>query len=41
MPKLHDKEIIRLDSDEVAELLELVENAGEHLTGKKKVYYEK
>lgn len=41
MPKLHDKEIIRLDSDEVAELLELVEHAGEHLTGKKKVFYEK
>ena len=38
---MHDKEIISLDSDEVAELLELVENAGEHLTGKKKVYYEK
>ena len=41
MPKLHDKEIIRLDSDEVAELLELVENAGEHLTGRKKFIMKK
>lgn len=41
MPKLHDKEIIRLDSDEVAELLELVENGGNDLTGIKKTYYEK
>ena len=41
MPKLHDKEIIRLDSDEVKELLELVEHAGEHLTGRKKAFYEK
>ena len=31
MPKLHEKEIIRLDPDEVATLLELVEN-GEELT---------
>lgn len=41
MPKLHDREIIRLDQDEVAELLDLVENAGVNLTGMKKIYYEK
>ncbi len=41
MPKLHSREIIRLDADEVNELLDLVENGGEKLTGMKKVYYEK
>ena len=41
MPKLHGREIIRLDADEVNELLDLVENGGEKLTGMKKVYYEK
>ena len=41
MPKLHDKEIIRLDSEEVSELLNLVEHAGDNLTGRKKVFYEK
>lgn len=41
MPKLHDREIIRLDSGEVAELLNLVEHAGDHLTGRKKTFYEK
>lgn len=41
MPKLHDREIIRLDSGEVAELLDLVENAGNSLTGRKKSFYEK
>jgi len=41
MPKLHDREIIRLDSEEVSELLNLVEHAGEHLTGRKKAFYEK
>lgn len=41
MPKLHDREIIRLDADEVSDLLELVEHGGDHLTGMKKVYYEK
>ena len=38
MPKLHEKEIIRLDPDEVAKLLELVEN-GEELTETKKRYH--
>lgn len=41
MPKLHSREIVRLDEEEVNELLELVENGGENLTGMKKVYYEK
>lgn len=41
MPKLHEHEIIRLDADEVDELLELVENGGKDLKGIKKTYYEK
>ncbi len=41
LPKLHKKEIIRLDPNEAAELLDLVEHGGDHLTGMKKVYYEK
>ena len=41
LPKLHQKQIIRLDPDEVAELLDLVEFGGKDLTGMKKVYYEK
>lgn len=41
MPKIHEKEIIRLDYDEVAALLDLVEHGSANLTGMKKVYYEK
>jgi site-specific recombinase XerD len=41
LPKLHHKEIIRLEPNEVAELLDLVEHGGDNLTGMKKVYYEK
>lgn len=41
MPKLHSREIIRLDPEEVNELLNLVEHGGDQLTGMKKVYYEK
>ena len=41
MPKLHVREIIRLDAVEVSDLLELVEHGGDHLSGMKKVYYEK
>ena len=41
MPKLHDKTIIRLDTDEVAELLDYIENCGNQLSGQKKRYYEK
>ena len=40
-PKIHEKAIIRLDIDEVAMLLDYVENCGEQLTGQKKVYYDK
>lgn len=41
MPKLHKKEIIRLDADEVADLLDYVEHGGDEMTGMKKVYFEK
>ena len=41
MPKLHEKAIIRLDTDEVAMLLDHVEACGSKLTGQRKVYYEK
>lgn len=40
MPKLHEKEIIRLDVDEVATLLDQVE-AGEKLTKKEQQFHEK
>ncbi len=40
MPKIHEKEIIRLDINEVVELLDLVEN-GEKLTDGEKRYYDK
>jgi site-specific recombinase XerD len=41
MPKLHNREIVRLDEDEVSELLQLVEHGGDDLSGMKKVYYDK
>lgn len=41
MPKLHDREIIRLDSEEIDELLDLVEHGGDNLSGIKRTYYEK
>lgn len=41
MPKIHEKNIIRLEPDEVAELLDHIENAGNELTGQRKAYYEK
>ena len=41
MPKLHEKAIIRMDADEVAMLLDYVENCGSTLTGQSKIYYEK
>jgi len=41
MPKIHEKAIVRLDVDEVALLLDYIENCGNKLTGQKKVYYEK
>lgn len=40
MPKIHEKEIIRLDINEVAELLDLVEH-GDKLTKGEMRYYEK
>ena len=40
MPKLHEKEIIRFEIDEVAKFLDLVED-GEQLTDKQKLYHEK
>ncbi len=41
MPKLHEKAIVRLDTDETAELLDYIEHAGDKLTGQQKVFYEK
>ncbi len=41
MPKLHDKAIIRLDTDEIALLLDYVENCGSKLTGQALRYYNK
>ncbi|MCI8455396.1 MAG: tyrosine-type recombinase/integrase [Lachnospiraceae bacterium] len=40
MPKLHEKEIIRLEIDEIARLLDLVEE-GDQLTEKQKIYHER
>lgn len=40
MPKIHEKEIIRLDPDEVASLLDLVED-GSKLTKKELAYHDK
>ncbi len=40
LPKLHEKEIIRLDVDEVARLLDAVES-GENLTDKQKAFHDK
>lgn len=39
LPKLHEKEIIRLEVDEVAKLLDLVED-GEKLTERQKKYHQ-
>jgi site-specific recombinase XerD len=41
MPKIHEKAIIRLDTDEVAALLDYIEHAGDTLTGQAKVFYNK
>ncbi len=40
MPKIHEKNIIRLDVDEIAILLDEVEN-GDKLTDRQKIYHEK
>lgn len=41
VPKIHQKSIIRLDTDEVALLLDYIEHCGDELKGQKRVYYEK
>lgn len=41
MPKIHEKSIVRLDSDEVALLLDYMEHCGDTLTGQRKRYFEK
>ena len=41
MPKLHDKAIIRLEADETAQLLDLIEKGSENLSGQQKVYHDK
>ena len=41
MPKIHEKTIIRLDTDEVAILLDYIENCGDKLSGKALSYYKK
>lgn len=41
VPKIHQKSIIRLDTDEVALLLDYIEHCGDSLSGQKRVYYEK
>lgn len=41
MPKLHDKAIIRLDTDEIAMLLDYVDHGADNLTGQRKAYYDK
>ena len=41
VPKIHEKSIIRLDTDEVAMLLDYIEHCGDTLTGQKRVFWEK
>ena len=41
MPKVHTKEIIRLEPDEVADLLDLVEHGAKNLSPQKQRYFEK
>lgn len=41
MPKIHEKNIIRLEADEVAILLDYIENCGSSLQGQALKYYEK
>lgn len=41
MPKLHQKEIIRLEPDEIARLLDYVDNAREGMNKHQKAYYAK
>ena len=39
MPKIHEKAIIRLDADEVASLLDYIEECSDSLTKRQKIYY--
>ncbi|MCR5607734.1 MAG: tyrosine-type recombinase/integrase [Lachnospiraceae bacterium] len=41
MPKIHEKSIIKLDTDEVVALLDYIENCGDLLDNKRKDFYEK
>ena len=41
MPKTHQKNIIRLDADEVRSLLDLIERGGDNLTSQQRHYFEK
>ena len=41
MPKLHEKAIIRLEPDEVASMLDLIEKGGDKLKGQALAYYKK
>ncbi|MBR2765243.1 MAG: tyrosine-type recombinase/integrase [Blautia sp.] len=41
MPKIHQKSIIRLDTDEVVMLLDHIEHGGDSLSGQRRAYYEK
>ncbi len=40
LPKLHDKPILRLEIDEVARMLDLVENGGDALTARQQKWHE-
>ncbi|MBE5935526.1 MAG: integrase [Lachnospiraceae bacterium] len=39
MPKIHEKAIIRLDADEVASLLDYIEECSDSLSERQKIYY--
>lgn len=41
MPKLHEKPIVRLDQEEITNLLDYMESCGENLTSHQKSYYKK
>lgn len=41
MPKMHEKAIIRLDTDEIVMLLDYVDHGGDNLTGQRRAYFEK
>lgn len=41
MPKIHEKNIIRFDTDEIAMFLDFIDNPGDKLSGQAKRYHEK